>query len=119
VFAAAGPAVTVVYHGMYEGNPELVESLPGGVEWRAELERTPPHTRHLAIHEDHLVSVTERDRPLLRGEGIMSFTFTGEAEALRPRLDDLAAAGTSEVLYAPMGPDIPRELRAFMAMARG
>jgi 5,10-methylenetetrahydromethanopterin reductase len=119
VFAAAGPAVTVVYHGMYEGNPELVESLPGGVEWRAALEKIPPHTRHLAIHEDHMVYVTERDRPLLSGEGITSFTFTGEADGLRSRLDDIAAAGTSEILYAPMGPDIARELRAFMAMARG
>ncbi len=118
-FAAAGPALTVVYHGMYEGNPELVESLPGGPEWRAGLEAIAPHTRHLATHEDHLVRVTERDRPLLSGDGLTSFTWTGEADVLRARLDATAAAGTTEILYAPIGPDIPRELRAFMAMATG
>jgi len=117
-FAAAGPALTVVYHGMYEGDPELVETLPGGPEWRAALEVIPPHTRHLATHEDHLVAVTERDRPLLSGEGLTSFTWTGEADVLRARLDATAAAGTTEILYAPIGPDVPRELRAFMAMAR-
>jgi 5,10-methylenetetrahydromethanopterin reductase len=117
--AAAGPALTVVYHGMYESNPELVESLPGGIAWRAALEAIPPHTRHLAVHEDHLVAVTERDRPLLSGEGLMGFTWTGEADVLRARLDATAAAGTTEILYAPMGPDVARELDAFMTMARG
>lgn len=119
VLAAAGPAVTVVYHGMYEADPEGVDHLPGGAEWRAELERVPPHLRHLAIHADHLVSVTDRDRPLLSADGITSFTWTGEAATLRARLDAVVAVGTSEILYAPIGPDVPRELEAFMTMARG
>ena len=114
---AAGPALTVVYHGMYEADPAQVDMLPGGAEWRAELERVPVHLRHLAIHEDHLVHVTERDRPLLSGEGLTSFTWTGDAETLRARLDATAAAGTSEIMFQPCGPDVERELRAFMAMA--
>jgi 5,10-methylenetetrahydromethanopterin reductase len=118
VYDAAGPALTVVYHGMYEADPALVESLPGGPEWRAEIEKVPPHSRHLALHEDHVAFVTERDRPLLSGEGITSFTWTGEAAVVRERLDATAAAGMSEILYAPIGHDIPRELEAFMAMAR-
>jgi len=64
------------------------------------------------------VYVTDRDRPLLSGEGIASFTWTGHAAELRERLDATAAAGMSEILYAPIGSDIPRELEAFMAMAR-
>ena len=116
--AAAGPALTVVYHGMYEADPANVDGLPGGIEWRAELERIPVHLRHLATHEDHLVNVPDRDRPLLSGEGLTSFTWTGEAAALRARLDATAAAGTTEILYQPCGPDIERELRAFMQMAR-
>ncbi len=44
VYDAAGPALTVVYHGMYETDPELVESLPGGPEWRAAIEKVPPHS---------------------------------------------------------------------------
>lgn len=114
---AAGPALTVVYHGMYEADPESVEGLPGGSEWRAELERIPVHLRHLATHEDHLVNVPERDRPVLSGDGLTTFTWTGEAEVLRARLDATAAAGTTEILYQPCGPDVERELRAFMTMA--
>lgn len=116
-FLAAGPALTVVYHGMYEGDPASVDGLPGGTGWRAALERIPEHLRHLATHEGHLVSVPERDQPLLSGDGLTAFTWTGEAEVLRARLDASAAAGTTEVLYQPCGPDIERELRAFMDMA--
>jgi 5,10-methylenetetrahydromethanopterin reductase len=116
-FDAAGPALTVVYHGMYESDPDLVDALPGGPEWRAAIERIPEHTRHLALHEEHVVAVTERDRPLLSGEGLTSFTWTGEAASLRARLEATAEAGTTEILYAPIGADIGRELRAFMAMA--
>ena len=114
---AAGPALSVVYHGMYEADPAAVDGLPGGAQWREVLERTPVHLRHLFTHEDHLVNVTERDRPLLSGEGLSTFTWTAEADVLRARLDQTAAAGTTEMLYQPCGPDVERELRAFMTMA--
>jgi 5,10-methylenetetrahydromethanopterin reductase len=116
-FEAAGPALTVVYHGMYEANPDAVDSLPGGPEWRAAVEQQPAPVRHLTVHEDHLVRVTERDAPLLDGDLLTAFTWTAPAEALRERLDQLEAAGATEILYGPMGPDIPRELRAFATMA--
>jgi 5,10-methylenetetrahydromethanopterin reductase len=115
--AAAGPALTVVYHGTYEIDPAAVDFLPGGPEWRAAIERVPAASRHLAVHEDHLVRVCERDAPLLDGDALASFTWTGHAPQLRERLDALDASGATEILYAPMGPDIPRELRAFAAMA--
>jgi 5,10-methylenetetrahydromethanopterin reductase len=114
---AAGPALTVVYHGMYEANPAAVDSLPGGPEWRERLESIPASVRHLTVHEDHLVRVTERDAPLLDGHTLAAFTWTGSSHQLRVRLDELEAAGATEILYAPMGPDIPRELAAFAAMA--
>ncbi len=115
--AAAGPALTVVYHAMYEGDPASVDGLPGGVEWRKRLEEIPAAERHLAIHDEHLVTVTERDRPLLDGDLLKAFTWTGEAAEVRPRIDALAESGATEILYAPMGPDIPRELRTFLEMA--
>lgn len=115
--AAAGPGLTVVYHAMYEGDPASVEGLPGGIDWRKRLEEIPEDERHLAVHEDHLVRVTERDRPLLDGDLLKAFTWTGTRAEIRARLDGLAAAGTTEVLYGPMGPDVPRELRAFMEAA--
>jgi 5,10-methylenetetrahydromethanopterin reductase len=115
--AAAGPALTVVYHAMYEGDPSSVDGLPGGPEWRAELEKIPEPERHLAVHRDHLVQVTDRDRPLLDGDLLKAFTWTGEAAEVRMRIDALADAGATEILYAPMGPDVPRELDAFLKMA--
>jgi 5,10-methylenetetrahydromethanopterin reductase len=115
--AAAGPGLTVVYHAMYEGDPASVDALPGGVEWRKRLEEIPDDERHLAVHDDHLVRVTERDRPLLDGALLQAFTWTGPAAEVRMRIDALADAGATEILYAPMGPDVPRELRTFMEMA--
>ena len=115
--AAAGPALTVVYHGTYEMDPAAVDFLPGGAEWRAGIERVPAASRHVAVHEDHLVRVCERDAPLLDGDALTSFTWTGPPAQLRERLDALEASGATEILYAPMGPDISRELRAFAAMA--
>jgi 5,10-methylenetetrahydromethanopterin reductase len=115
--AAAGPGLTVVFHAMYEGDPISVDALPGGAEWRARIEETPEASRHLAVHEDHLVRVTDRDRPLLNGDLLKSFTWTGSPAEIRMRLDALEASGVSEILYAPMGPDVPRELDAFMTAA--
>jgi 5,10-methylenetetrahydromethanopterin reductase len=115
--AAAGPGLTVVYHAMYESSPDAVDALPGGAEWRARIEEIPDSARHLAVHEDHLVRVTDRDRPLLDGELLEAFTWTGTRDEVRMRLDALEASGVSEILYAPMGPDVPRELDAFMVAA--
>jgi 5,10-methylenetetrahydromethanopterin reductase len=115
--AAAGPGLTVVYHAMYEGDPASVEGLPGGIDWRKRIEEIPENERHLAVHEDHLVRVTDRDRPLLDGDVLKAFTWTGTRGEIRARLDGLEAAGTTEVLYGPMGPDVPRELRAFLEAA--
>ena len=115
--AAAGPGLTVVYHAMYEGDPASVDALPGGVEWRKQLEEIPAAERHLAVHHEHLVTVTDRDRPLLDGGLLQAFTWTGEAPEVRMRIDALVDAGATEIVYAPMGPDIPRELNAFMEMA--
>jgi 5,10-methylenetetrahydromethanopterin reductase len=103
---------------MYEGDPSSVDGLPGGPEWRARVEEVPEAQRHLAVHEDHLVRVTDRDRPLLNGDVLPAFTWTGTAADLRARLEPLAASGVTEILYAPLGPDVPRELRTFAEMAR-
>ncbi len=112
-FSAAGPGLTVVFHGMYENDPAIVDGLPGGPAWRAELERIPANIRHLATHADHLVAVTERDRLVLDGGLLKAFTWTGTADEIKARIDVAEASGVTELLYAPMGPDVPRELEAF------
>jgi 5,10-methylenetetrahydromethanopterin reductase len=40
-----------------------------------------------------------------------------DAEAWRAKLAESERAGVTEVVYQPAGPDIPRELRAFAAVA--
>lgn len=119
VLDAAGPGAAVAFHGMYETDPALVESLPGGAAWRTEIERVPASTRHLAVHEGHFVALSAHDRPYVTGDLVRQVTFTDTAPALRTRLEELAAAGVTEVLYAPMGSDIPRELEVFAELARG
>jgi len=115
--AAAGPALAVVYHGIFETAGAAVDGFPGGARWRAAIEAIPQSVRHLALHDLHLVGVTERDQFLLNGEMLKAMTWTGTATELRLRLAETAAEGATEVLYAPMGPDIPRELTAFARMA--
>lgn len=116
--AAAGPGLTVMFHGMYEaGGAAAIDGMPGGAEWRRALESIPDEVRHLALHEDHLVGVSERDRCLLDGDRLRALTLTGTASEVRQRLEGLAAGGATEIVYAPMGPDVPRELRAFAKAA--
>lgn len=114
VLAAAGPAAAVVFHGVYEASGDGVDGFPGGAGWRADVEREPENSRHLVVHEEHLTGVTRRDREAL-GDGALigSFTWTGTAEEVLARARAVAGTGATELLYAPSGPDIERELRAF------
>ncbi len=114
---AAGPALTVVFHAMYEGNPDSLDGLPGGAEWRRRLEEIPAAARHLATHEAHLVRVTERDRPVLDGSLLPAFTWKGTRDEIAARLAAARDSGVTEILYAPMGPDIARELETFLDAA--
>jgi 5,10-methylenetetrahydromethanopterin reductase len=111
VFEAIGPGISVIYHGAYEANPESLDGLPGGAAWREEIERVPEDVRHLHVHADHLVTLTELDRRHVSPE-LAGTTFTGSPEQLRRRIYELEDAGLTELLYAPMGPDVPRELRS-------
>jgi 5,10-methylenetetrahydromethanopterin reductase len=119
VLAAAGHALAVVYHAMYErGGTAAASRLPGGAEWVAGIEAIPVDRRHLYTHEGHLVELSDRDRAALDAGGadlITSFTFTGPPEVLREKVAELAAKGITEVAYQPAGPDIPGELERFHA----
>ena len=121
VLAAAGAGAAVVFHRAWDlpgapRRPKLGE-LPGGAAWRAALEALPPRERHLHTHEGHLTFVNALDRGVITGEAVRAYTFTGEAAALRARLDGLSARGVTEIAYQPAGPDVPRELTAFARMA--
>jgi 5,10-methylenetetrahydromethanopterin reductase len=108
VLERIGPAIAVVWHGTYEAAGAGVDSLPGGKGWRAEVERFPARSRHLYVHEGHLVELTERDRKNLAPE-LAGATFSGTPAQLRERAAGLAAQGVAEIVYWPMG-DVAGEL---------
>ena len=111
VLDAIGGAIAVVYHGTYEAVGAGVDALPGGAEWRAEIEQLPAASRHLHVHAGHCVEANAIDRRHMSPD-LGGTTFSGRPEALRARVDALADQGISELVFAPMGSDIPRELRA-------
>ena len=119
VMAAAGAGASIVLHRAYEfpGDAGELERLPGGQAWRKAVEAIPERERHLHTHEGHLTFLNALDRPVVNGDMIKTFTFTGETAALRARVGELAAKGVTEIAFQPKGPDIPRELSAFAAMA--
>lgn len=105
--AAAGPAVAVLLHGSYE------QGAPLDAGWVKEIEAVDARVRHLAVHDRHLISVTERDRPYITGELIRAFTYTGTRAEIGEKITASAASGVTEIAFQPAGPDVPRELRAF------
>jgi len=91
--------------------------VPGGPEWKAMIEEVPEATRHLAVHDQHLVGVNDHDRPFLGPELLIGAAFT--PAQLRERLDRFADQGVTEVVYQPAGPDIERELAVYAEAAAG
>ena len=113
VLERIGPAIAVVWHGTYEAAGAGVDNLPGGKGWRAEVERFPARSRHLYVHEGHLVQMTERDRRNLAPE-LAGTTLSGTPAQLRVRAAALAAQGVAEIVYWPMG-DVAGELERMRA----
>jgi 5,10-methylenetetrahydromethanopterin reductase len=113
--AAAGHAAAVTFHALYERG--RTGAMPGGDEWLRAVEAVPAATRHLALHDRHLVSLNDLDRLVVTGDLLARLGLAMPAEGHRARLERFAAEGVTEVAYQPAGPDIPRELRAFAEMA--
>ena len=82
-------------------------------------EAIPIERRHLATHEDHLWRLTDRDRIAVDPALLPVMTWTGSRAEIHERLVALGESGATEILYQPMGPDLERELDAFMDAARG
>jgi 5,10-methylenetetrahydromethanopterin reductase len=120
VVQAAGPAAAVSYHALYElgGAKAVAQALPNGAAWAERIEVVPESERHLAVHEGHLIRLNEIDRETLPREIIPELTVTGTAHEVRAKLEAIAESGVTEIAYQPEGPDIARELEAFMAVAR-
>jgi 5,10-methylenetetrahydromethanopterin reductase len=116
VLDTLAPVGAVLYHATYERGGQAVDALPGGRTWREALEAVPARTRHLALHAGHLVEASplERASTAELGGVLGSTSLSGSPEQVRRRLEELAAAGVTEVAFQPVG-DVERELRAFAA----
>lgn len=115
VRASAGAFYVTGFHGLWEMAPQMIEARPGGTEWRARIEaERPANERHLAVHEGHLVAITERDKPLLEraGPALLDTGWVGNDEKIQGHLAEAAKQGATEIVMGMAG-DIPRELRAF------
>jgi 5,10-methylenetetrahydromethanopterin reductase len=62
-----------------------------------------------------------RDRAQLDAAGAALATtgWVGTASEIKAKAEDAVAAGASDIMYTPAGPDIPREMRAFAAAVLG
>jgi 5,10-methylenetetrahydromethanopterin reductase len=120
--AAAGPGWALAYHGTYEFvGPAAVQTIPGGPEWLAVVDGEPDDERHLAVHDGHCIEVNKADLAAWDAGGsaiVDQVTVTGVAAEVRARLDELAAAGVTEAVYQPAGPDVAGELERLIAAAR-
>ena len=113
--AAAGHGAAVAYHAAWERG--RLDSLPGGAEYRRLIDALPERSRHLAVHEGHLITMNAIDRRVVTGEFLARLGRAAPAEAWQARLAQWEKDGVTEIAYQPAGPDIPRELRAFARMA--
>ena len=101
--------------------PDAVLEMPGGKEWLEVVNRSPERERHLAVHQGHLMRMSDADaaawtagsHALLPGN-----TLTGSIQDVAAAVRALADAGATEIQFQPTGPDIRRELERFMAAAR-
>jgi 5,10-methylenetetrahydromethanopterin reductase len=115
--AAAGHAAPVVFHFALENR--MLGIVPRGEEWAAAYASVPERVRHLALHDKHLIAINERDRPFVDGAMLAQQGLALHRAGWRERLALLEQQGATEVAYQPAGDDIPRELEAFAAVARG
>ncbi len=115
--AAAGHGGTVMLH--YAIEHRLPELVPDAEQWQQSYAEMPERTRHLTMHDGHLVGVNDHDRPYVTGELLAATGLALDRGAWRERIAAMREAGMTELAYQPAGPDIPRELEAFASVVQG
>jgi 5,10-methylenetetrahydromethanopterin reductase len=104
--ATVAGGLAVAYHAAYARDAGALDALPGGDAWREAVERVPEAERHLAMHAGHLVEANEIDRATLDLEALAP-RLAWPAGELRERLRALEERGATELMWQPMGSDIP------------
>lgn len=117
VLDAAGHGASVAFHFALENR--RLDVVPNGEEWATAYSAVPEHVRHLALHDQHLIAVNERDRPFVTGELLVQNGLALSKAGWRERLAMLESQGATEIAYQPAGSNIARELEAFASAVRG
>ncbi len=122
VLETLAPSYATGVHGRWEFARETVAELPGGAEWLADLESNYDDAdRAWAVHEGHMIAVSERDRDIVAqaGPAILQSGWTGDADRVHARAMAARDGGVTELVFGPTGPDVERELAVFAAAVRG
>lgn len=117
VLAAAGHGASVAFHFAFENH--ILGTIPNGEQWAAVYNAEPERVRHLALHDQHLIAVNDRDRPFVTREVLVQNGLALSRAGWRDRLAMIESQGATEIAYQPAGPDIARELEAFASAVRG
>jgi 5,10-methylenetetrahydromethanopterin reductase len=115
--AAAGHGAAVGFHAALEWGQ--LGRIPNGEAWAAAYASVPERVRHLALHDQHLIAINERDRRFVTGALLAQQGLALNRAGWRERVAALESAGATEIAYQPAGPDIARELDAFANAVRG
>ena len=114
----AGPGAAINYRALNAmKGPEAVRQLPAGNRYLEAIERHPEERRHLFAWARHVTGVVPEESTFLTPSIVSQLTFTGSSSALRQRLNELEAAGATEVIYQVAGPAIEDDLERFADMA--
>jgi len=117
VLDAAGHAAPVIFHFALEN--KRLDIVERGKEWAQVYESVPQRSRHLALHDQHLIAINNRDRPFITGEMLKKNGLALSKSEWRERLAAVESMGATEIAYQPAGPNIPAELEAFATAFRG
>jgi 5,10-methylenetetrahydromethanopterin reductase len=116
VLAAAGHGAAVAFHAALERSQ--LDRISGGEAWAAVYAGVPERLRHLALHDQHLIAINERDRRFITGDLLAQGGLALARADWRERVAKLESLGATEIAYQPAGPDIARELEAFATAVR-
>ncbi len=117
VLDAAGHGGAVMFH--YAVEHDMLDMVDTGKDWLQSYEALPRETRHLVMHDGHLVGINAHDRPFVTGKWLASSGLALDRAAWRDRIAAIEAGGATEIAFQPAGADIPRELEAFASVASG
>lgn len=110
VFEAAGAPAAVAYHAFLEQKDPRLDSLPNAERFLELALAVPEDVRHLVLHEGHLTVMNDVDRQVLTPAGAAAISpLTGTVDQVRRRVEELAAAGMTEIAFQPVG-DVEAEL---------